>query len=87
MLVVNYCHTAAAMSLKRNNPQAYETLCSTKLRFRYHDDGHDLLTERAIISRDPNTGDPTHIFFSGRLDSTPLASVEQVGRLLQNAYH
>ena len=87
MIVVNYCHSAAALSLKRNNPQAYETLCSTKLRFRYHDACHDLLTERAIISRDPTTGDPTHIFFSGRLDSTPLASVEQVGRLLQNAYH
>jgi hypothetical protein len=31
MLVVNYCHTAAALSLKRNNPQAHESKSSSKM--------------------------------------------------------
>jgi len=60
---------AAARSLQLNDPEAFKVLSETPIQFRYHDDNHDLLTERTIIEVD-KLGNIGSVFFSGRLDIT-----------------
>eukprot|EP00756_Hemistasia_phaeocysticola_P001493 Hpha_TRINITY_DN11054_c0_g1::TRINITY_DN11054_c0_g1_i1::g.92987::m.92987 len=85
---------AAVAALRANDPNAFDLLTRTPVRFRYYDAHNDLLTERPMITleKDGSIGD---IFFSGRLDASPVcASLEESDafykakqKLLSEMYH
>jgi gamma-butyrobetaine dioxygenase len=62
---------AAAEALRARDPEAFELLSSTPVRFRYRDDTTDLVASAPPIELD-TTGRLQAIHFSPRLDFVPL---------------
>ncbi|MGM0451205.1 MAG: TauD/TfdA family dioxygenase [Pseudomonadota bacterium] len=59
--------------LRTENPEGYELLRQTPVRFRFVDAGTELTTQRAMIQTDDH-GNPTGVHYSPRLDALPLLS-------------
>ena len=63
---------AAAVALRERDPEAFEILTHTPVRFRYRDATTELVASAAPIELDPS-GNLLAIHFSPRLDFVPLA--------------
>jgi gamma-butyrobetaine dioxygenase len=68
---------AAARALEARDPEAFALLSRTPVRFRYQDDGTELVASAVPIERDPQGG-LVAIHFSPRLDFVPLGPPEEL---------
>eukprot|EP00516_Mucochytrium_quahogii_P008439 CAMPEP_0203758764 /NCGR_PEP_ID=MMETSP0098-20131031/11596_1 /ASSEMBLY_ACC=CAM_ASM_000208 /TAXON_ID=96639 /ORGANISM=" , Strain NY0313808BC1" /LENGTH=695 /DNA_ID=CAMNT_0050651345 /DNA_START=245 /DNA_END=2329 /DNA_ORIENTATION=- len=64
----------AAEALRREDPEAFEIIANTSMRFRYQDDHNDLYASRPMIVVDPLTNQIDSVFFSSRVDAIPTFS-------------
>ena len=62
---------AVAETLRRESPEAFASLTSTRIRFRYTDTSTELIASAPLIELHPS-GQFAAIHYSPRLDATPL---------------
>lgn len=65
--------------LAREDPQGYELLCSVPVKYRFVDQGTELITHRPIINVD-RQGTTLGVHYSPRLDGLPLLAVTTLRR-------
>lgn len=62
--------------LRHDDPDAFELLANTVVRFRFRDDDTDLVSNRSIVAVD-HRGRVTGLHYSPRMDFVPLMSAAQ----------
>lgn len=77
---------AVADTLAREDPEGFELLATTPVRFRFVDEREELVERRTIIQRDA-TGRMTGVHYSPRLDFLPLMDADGTRRFQRARRH